>query len=136
MRELEGRSLVGGEATAPALVIEPLSMWGGIDAQTGRIIDRHHPSLGQSVGGTVLVMAFGAGSSSSASVLAEALRNGVGPRAIVLDQADGILVLGASVASELYDITCPVLEVPGATGLIRSGSQVTITGDRCYVEDG
>ena len=44
----EGRPLVAGEARGPALVLEePLSFWGGLDPETGRVIDVHHPQLGQ-----------------------------------------------------------------------------------------
>jgi PAS domain S-box-containing protein len=47
----------------------------------GRIIDRSHPDLGARVTGTILVMPGGRGSSSSSSVLAEAIRRGTGPPA-------------------------------------------------------
>ena len=46
-------------------------------------------------------MPSGRGSSSSSSVLAEAIRAGTAPAAIVLGEADPILALGAIVAREL-----------------------------------
>ncbi len=58
------RVLVDGEGTEPALVLErPLSFLGGLDATTGRIIDRLHPQADASVSGTVLVVEAGRGSS-------------------------------------------------------------------------
>ncbi|MEZ5801729.1 MAG: DUF126 domain-containing protein [Nitratireductor sp.] len=48
------------------------------------IIDRWHPQHGQSMRGKVLLMASGRGSSSGSAVLAEAIRLGTGPVAIVL----------------------------------------------------
>ena len=49
-----------GHADAPALVLgEPLSLWGGIDVETGRIIDRSHADLDRNVAGTILVMPGG-----------------------------------------------------------------------------
>jgi predicted aconitase with swiveling domain len=91
------------------LVLEqPLSFWGGLDPRSGLIIDRRHPQYGQSVNGRVLVMPHGRGSSSSSTVLAEALRNGKGPAAIELAAFDPIIFLGALVAEELYAVTCPV----------------------------
>ena len=56
-------------------------------------------------------MPSGRGSSSSSSVLAEAIRRGTSPVAIVMAEADEIVALGALVAAELYDITCPVVLV-------------------------
>lgn len=106
----EPRTLVAGEATGPALVLEaPLSFWGGIDPATGRIVDVHHPQHGANVTGTVLVLPAGRGSSSSSSVLAEAIRVGTAPSAIVLRGADPIVALGAIVARELYGVTVPVV---------------------------
>jgi predicted aconitase with swiveling domain len=106
----ETRALVPGQARGRALVLdEPLSFWGGVDPATGAIIDRHHPQVGRSVAGTILVMPSGRGSSSSSSVLAEAIRSGTGPAGIVLREPDRIVALGALVAAELYGKVCPVL---------------------------
>lgn len=100
---------------APALVLdEPLSLWGGVDPATGDIIDEHHPQLGANVSGRVLVMPSGRGSSSSASVLAEVVRSGTAPAAILLGQPDLILAIGAAVAEELYGIRVQVLVLPRA----------------------
>jgi uncharacterized protein len=73
----QGRFYAVGEAEALALVLlEPLSFWGGVDVETGAIIDRSHPDLGKNIGGKILMMPSGRGSSSSSSVLAEAIRRG------------------------------------------------------------
>lgn len=87
---------------------EPLSFWGGVDPLTGEIIDIHHPQRGENITGVILSMRSGRGSSSSPSVLAEALRLGHGPKAIVLEEADPMVWLGAFVAELLYGIKCPV----------------------------
>lgn len=95
-----------------ALVLtEPLSLWGGMDAATGTLIDVHHPQRGASLAGRVVVMPSGRGSSSSASVLAEAVRAGTAPAAIVLGEPDLILAIGAAVADELYGIRVPVMAI-------------------------
>ena len=88
---------------------EPLSFWGGVDAVSGAIIDTHHPQVGQSVAGRILMLHSGRGSSSSSSVLAETIRNRVGPAAILIVASDPILALGCLVAEELYGVTVPVV---------------------------
>jgi predicted aconitase with swiveling domain len=130
--ELQGRALVAGDAAGPALVLEaPLSLWGGMDPHTGRLSDHHHPQLGATITGQVLVMPSGRGSSSSSSVLAEAIRLGTAPLAIVLSQPDEILVLGALVADYLYGRTCPILVLPeGLADAITTGDQVQVHGSR------
>ena len=121
----EGRTLVAGTAEGPALVLdEPLSLWGGLDPGTGEIVDVRHPQRGENVTGRVLVMPSGRGSSSSSSVLAEAIRAGTAPTAIVLGEADPILPLGAIVARELYGKVVPIVVVTNET--IRSGEVVKV----------
>ena len=125
------RALLAGTATGPALVLSaPLSFWGGVDPSDGTIIDRHHPQAGESVRGTVLVMPSGRGSSSSSSVLAETIRAGTGPVAIVLAEPDGILALGALVGSKLYGTTVPVVVVVDDRTYrsITKGDEVQIRG--------
>jgi predicted aconitase with swiveling domain len=118
-----------GTADAIALVLaEPLSFWGGVGVETGVIIDRSHPDRGKSVTGRVLVMPSGRGSSSSASVLAEMIRCGVGPVGIVLARADPILTVASLVAQTLYGLHCPIVVCP--IDGIRSGDRVQISSAR------
>ncbi|HEV8163855.1 MAG TPA: DUF126 domain-containing protein [Actinomycetota bacterium] len=129
--ELAGRALLAGEAVGPALVLEaPLSLWGGMDPRTGRITDHHHPQFGATATGHILVLPAGRGSSSSSSVLAEAIRLETAPLAILLAEPDEILVLGALVAEYLYERTCPILVLPeGAISAIATGDHLTVSGD-------
>jgi len=121
-----GKAYAGGEARAAAIVLsEPLSFWGGIDIETGEIIDRSHPDLGKCVAGRILVMPGGRGSSSSSTVLAETIRRGTGPAGIVLARPDPILTVGAIVAQSLYALHCPI--VVCAIDGITTGDQVRIS---------
>lgn len=121
---MEGRVLAEGDAGAAALVLdEPLSLWGGLDAATGRIVEVGHPQRGATVTGRILVMPSGRGSSSSATVLAEAIRLGTGPAGIVLRHLDEIVVVGVLVAAELYDVHVPVVV---AVGEIEDGAIVRV----------
>ena len=119
------RTYASGEATGRALVLaEPLSFWGGIDVATGAIIDRAHPDCGQIVAGRILVMPGGRGSSSSSAILAEAIRLGTAPFAIVLAHPDPILTVGAIVARSLYGLRCPIV-VAAIEGIV-TGDQIEI----------
>ena len=104
------RVLIDGDAMGDSLHLdEPLSFWGGVDPSTGAIVEERHPQHGEVITGRILSMPHGRGSSSSSAVLAESLRLGTGPAAIVLDEGDSILVVGALVARELYGVKCPVV---------------------------
>lgn len=126
---------VAGEASGAVLRLpSPLSFWGGVDAGTGRIIDRDQPHCGADLAGRVLVMPSGRGSSSSSSVLAETIRNGTGPVAIVMERPDPIVTAGAMVARSLYGIVCPVVVAP-IDGLEDAASvTITVDGDMARIE--
>jgi predicted aconitase with swiveling domain len=133
---MRGRPLADGEAEGEALVLqEPLSLWGGVDSATGLIIDARHPQRGSSVSGRVLVMPAARGSSSSSSVLAEAVRAGTAPAAILLGEPDLILAVGAVVGEELYGRRVPIVlldqadlaAIPdGAAVTVNEGGEVTL----------
>lgn len=109
--DLAGRVLQPGEGRGQVLRLDqPLSFWGGASLD-GMIIDRRHPQYGLSVSGRVLAMASGRGSSSSSSVLAEQIRAGHGPAAILMAEPDAIVALGAIVAAEVHAIRVPVLVI-------------------------
>jgi predicted aconitase with swiveling domain len=124
----EGRTLVAGHAVGLALVLDaPLSFWGGLDPETGELIDTHHPQRGAFVKDRILVMPSGRGSSSSSYVLAEAIRAGTAPAAIVLREPDGIVALGSIVARELYGRGVPVVVLnTEAYGAIIDGDAVEV----------
>lgn len=115
----------GGAPTAPAvegvaegdlLVLDDaLSFWGGVHESSGAIIDTHHPQHGARVTGRILLMPRGRGSSSSSSVLAELIRNGSAPAAILLGAPDPILALGAMVEEALYGTTMPMATLDAET---------------------
>ena len=61
------------------------------------------------------MMTVGRGSSSASSVLAEAIRDGTAPAALILQESDEIIVLGAIVADEIYQTVMPILLVDDVT---------------------
>ena len=118
MTEFVGRALV---------LDEGLSLWGGMDPASGELIDTHHPQRGATLTGRVVVMPSGRGSSSSASVLAEAVRAGTAPSAILLAEPDLILAIGSAVAEELYGIIVPILVLQASElARIKDGDELRI----------
>ncbi|MEA2651014.1 MAG: hypothetical protein QOI85_735 [Chloroflexota bacterium] len=114
-----------------ALVLdESLSLWGGMDPATGLVIDARHPQRGVSLTGRIVVMPSGRGSSSSASVLAEAVRAKTAPAGILLGEPDLILSIGSAVAEELYGVVLPVVVLPAdELASIDDGVELLIGGD-------
>jgi predicted aconitase with swiveling domain len=109
--EFAAHTLAAGSAGGAPLAVEPLSFWGGYDAARGLIVEPAHPQCGLSLAGKVMLMQRAKGSSSSSSVLAEAIRNGTGPVAIILCEADLIIAIGVIVAQEMYRANVPLVTV-------------------------
>ena len=85
---LIGRALVPGAAEGTVLYSsEPLSFWGGYDAETGEIIDRRHPLFGQIGTRRILAIPATRGSSTTTAVLLEAIRRGTAPAAFLTPRA-------------------------------------------------
>ena len=126
---LQAKVLVAGEGAGEVLVLgEPLSLWGGLDPETGEVIDRRHPAAGAIVSGRVMALPVGRGSSSASSILLEAVRLGTAPAAIITAEPDPILALGAAVAREMYDTAPPVVVLAGeAYEQLEDGQRVTVT---------
>ncbi|HET7094359.1 MAG TPA: DUF126 domain-containing protein [Thermomicrobiales bacterium] len=131
VRQIQGVALVAGSGEGAALVTEtPLSFWGGVDPDSGEVIDRRHPWSGQSVASRVLAMPHGRGSCSASGVLLEAAANGVGPAAIIVSRVDPVVGLGAILADELLGRVVPVVLVDDADRRsIQDGDAVSVAPD-------
>lgn len=107
---IEGRSLVGGEASGETLFSDvPISFWMGVDPATGIVIDRHHPLHGSSVAGKIVCIPGGRGSCSASGGILELIESGRAPAALVFAHADAILTLGVIMAEELFRRSLPVI---------------------------
>ncbi|MDU8929472.1 aconitase X [Alisedimentitalea sp. MJ-SS2] len=93
---------------------EGLSFWGGVDPETGRIIDAHHPQHGQSLAGKAVMMPTSRGSCSGSGVLLELAMNRLAPAALIFREDEDILTLGAVLATEMFDHAVAVLRLPPA----------------------
>jgi predicted aconitase with swiveling domain len=135
---LDARVLVPGRAEGSALCLdESLSFWGGFDPASGAIIDVHHPQYGQRVGGTILFIPESRGSAGTPGGIAETLRNGSGPAALVIGKPDVNIGVGALVANHLYGLCVPVLLLPAARmAEIRSGQRISVGVDGRIVVGG
>lgn len=124
---LSGKVSHPGTAEGEVLVLtEPVSFWGGVDHH-GEIIDVHHAQHKAKMTNKILVMPSGRGSSSATAVLAELIRTGDGPLAIVMLQCDTILVIGALVSNEIYGISLPIVELEQSEyDQLSDGMRVTV----------
>ena len=77
---------------------QPISFLGGIDPDTGKVIERGHELLGESVKGRVLVFPYGKGSTVGSYILYRLRKNGVAPSAIINEECETIVAVGAIIS--------------------------------------
>ena len=107
-----GRIIAGGDASGAVLTLRTgLSFWGGVDPDTGNIIDIHHPNYGASVAGKILLMPTSRGSCSGSGVLLQLALRGIAPSALIFTENEEILTLGALVSGRIFNRPLSVLRV-------------------------
>jgi predicted aconitase with swiveling domain len=122
---LRGRGLSPGRARGEILASpEPLSFLGGVDPETGEVIERGHPLQGRRVGGKVLVFPHGKGSTVGSYILYALARNGKAPAALVNAEAEPIIVTGAILGG------IPLVDHPGVPlARLRDGVMAGVDGE-------
>jgi cis-L-3-hydroxyproline dehydratase len=110
--QIRGRCLVDGEASGKVLHANTgLSFWGGVDPQTGIVIDRRHPLHGQCLTGAIVAIPSGRGSCSASGVMLELLRSGTAPAGLVFCEEEQILTLAVIAADEVFGTSIPVMQL-------------------------
>jgi predicted aconitase with swiveling domain len=127
MRKLHGRAIHRGEAWGAALV-SPVAVGflGGVDAETGLIVERGHPLQGQSIAGRVLVFPTGKGSTVGSYTLYRLAKRGLAPAAIINARSEAIVAVGAIIAN------IPMVDRVDITR-IKTGDRVEVHGEDVIV---
>lgn len=124
----QGRKIYQGTATGEALVTSMgISFFGGVDPDTGIIVEKGHELEGQSISGKVLVFPSGKGSTVGSYTLYRLKLNGVAPAAIVNAECETITAVGCIIA----EIPC-VDRVP--LDRVVNGAQVVVDGERGQID--
>ena len=96
---LHGRVIKAGRAEGPAQVSPaPIGFLGGVDPDTGVVLEPGHPLQGQSVAGKVLVFPTGKGSTVGSYTILRLSRGGHGPAAMINAESEAIVAVGAIIA--------------------------------------
>jgi predicted aconitase with swiveling domain len=127
MEQLKGRIIYKGKAQGQALTTtQPISFYGGVDPNTGTIIEKGHELQGISVKGKILVFPQGKGSTVGSYTLYRLKKNGVAPAGIVNRECETIIAVGAIIS----EIPC-VDKVD--ISKIKTGDEVSIENNTVLV---
>jgi hypothetical protein len=123
MEQLKGRIIYKGKAEGEVLVTsQPISFYGGVDPNTGVVIEKGHELQGQSVKGKILVFPTGKGSTVGSYTLYRMKKNGTAPAGMINKECETIVAVGAIIS----EIPC-VDQVD--VSKIKTGDRVQIQKD-------
>ena len=123
-----GRKISAGHAAGEALVTSMgISFYGGVDPETGCVVEKGHELEGQSIAGRVLVFPTGKGSTVGSYTLYRLKKAGLAPAAIVNAESETITAVGCIISN----IPC-VDHIP--IEQIKTGMQAKVDGESGQVE--
>ncbi|TFG00686.1 MAG: DUF126 domain-containing protein [Promethearchaeota archaeon] len=123
-----GRKIYKGTAEGQALVTKDgISFYGGVDPDTGEVVEVGHELEGQSVSGKILVFPSGKGSTVGSYTMYRMMKNNTAPAAIVNSEIDTIIAVG-----------CIISEIPCVDKInindIKTGQNLIVNGTEGVVE--
>ena len=126
--KLKGRIIFGGEASGKTLITNMgISFFGGVDPDSGIVVEKNHELEGQSISGRVLVFPSGKGSTVGSYTLYRLKANGLAPAAIINAECETITAVG-----------CIISEIPCLDkidlNLIPDGCRVAVNSTEGFLE--
>jgi len=122
--KLKGRTIYGGQAIGRALTTrQGISFFGGVDPDTGKVVEKGHELEGQSIAGRVLVFPTGKGSTVGSYTLYRLKKNGLAPAAILNAVCETITAVGCILAEIPCMDQLPLANIPDGVEVIVSASQ-------------
>lgn len=126
---IECRNIAKGKGKGELIVSsEPISFLGGVDPETGEIIDPNHELKGEIIKDKVLFIPGGKGSTVGSYVIFQMMKNGTAPAAIICLSAEPIIATGAIMS----DI--PLVDTPAQIKELTNGTLVEVDGTNGTIE--
>jgi predicted aconitase with swiveling domain len=124
---MQGRVIKEGKAAGAALVSpEPIGFLGGIDPETGVVVELGHPLQGECITGRVLVFPTGKGSTVGSYTLYRMAASGTAPAAIVNAESEAIVAVGAIIADIPMVDQVDIAQIHTGDGVVVDGAWVTV----------
>ncbi|WP_455142590.1 DUF126 domain-containing protein [Candidatus Hodarchaeum mangrovi] len=126
--KLTGRKIYKGKVEGEALVTtSSISFYGGVDPETGTVVEKGHELEGKSITNKILVFPTGKGSTVGSYVLYQMAMTDKGPKGLILNDCEAIVAVGCIIG----DIPC-VDQID--TSKITTGMKVILDADNATVE--
>jgi len=126
--ELKGRVISKGVGKGEALTTsQPISFYGGVDPDTGVIVEKGHELEGEAVKDKILVFPNGKGSTVGSYTLYRMKKNGTAPAGIINEECETVVAVGAIIS----EIPCiDQIDI----SKIRTGDAIRLENDTVKIE--
>ena len=123
------KNIAKGKAQGELIVSsEPISFLGGVDPETGEVIDPNHELKGEIIKDKILFIPGGKGSTVGSYVIFQMKKNNTAPKAIICIKAEPIIVTGAIMSN------IPMVDSPEDTEPLTTGTMVEVDGDKGIIK--
>ena len=127
-RTFRARVIKAGRAEGPALVSPAaIGFLGGVDPDTGVVLEPGHPLQGRSVRGSVLVFPTGKGSTVGSYTILRLAKSGAGPVAIMNAESEAIVAVGAIIGDIPMVNRVDISQINEGDWIVVNGDTVTVT---------
>ncbi len=123
---ISARTICRGKATGEALISkDPIGFLGGVDPQTGIVIEKGHSLEGKVISGKVLIFPNGKGSTVGSYVMLQLAKNKKSPAAIINSSAEPIIAVGAIISK------IPMVDKPEKDifQILQDGQKIEVDAD-------
>ncbi len=122
--KLTGRRIYHGKTEGEALVTkDSISFYGGIDPETGIVVEKGHELEGVDTTDKILVFPTGKGSTVGSYVIYQMAKTGKGPKALILQDCEAIVAVGTIISA------LPCVDQIDVTQ-IKTGMNLIVDGDK------
>jgi predicted aconitase with swiveling domain len=119
--QITARTISRGKATGEALISkEPIGFLGGVDPETGDVIEKGHELEGKNIAGKVLIFPNGKGSTVGSYVMLQLAKNGKAPAAIINISAEPIIAVGAIISK------IPMVDKPAHLNIVQGATEAKL----------
>jgi len=127
--ELKGRIIFKGKIKGEALVTsQPVSFYGGVDPDSGILVEKGHELEGKNIKGKILVFPTGKGSTVGSYTLYRMKKNNTAPVGMINKECETIVAVGAIIS----EIPCvDKIDV----SKIKTGDIIEIENDKIKLSD-
>ncbi len=124
------RTISKGKITGDAIITkDPISFLGGVDPDTGIVIDKKHELYNQCITDKILIIPSGKGSTVGSYVIYQMAKNKTAPKAIICQNAEPIIAIGA-IISKIPMVDNPNVDI---INTINNNDNITVDADNSII---